>query len=198
MKIEKLNIDKIRITLNVDDLKNSNLDVHDFMSNSSESQNLFLYILDLAEEEIGFSTKNYKVKVETMYLNNGCFILNITRFKENSNTRSPRVKVSQKNLNSDLNSSLYVFSSINDFLDFYNVLKNTFDIEILSDCKYSLYLFNDYYYFIINSCCLNSNYKSKIINLLSEYCISVFNNEKNSFNLKLKEFGKCLKKDSIF
>ena len=75
MKIEKLNIDKIRITLNIEDLKNNDVDIQTFMSNSTESQNLFLYILDLAEEQCGFSTDNYKVRVETMYLNNDSFIL---------------------------------------------------------------------------------------------------------------------------
>ena len=78
MKIEKLNTDKIRITLNFEDLKNNDIDIHTFMSNSTENQNLFLYILDLAEEQYGFSTDNYKVRIETMYLNNNSFILNIT------------------------------------------------------------------------------------------------------------------------
>ena len=66
MKIEKLNIDKIRIILNNEDLKNNDIDIHSFMSNSTKSQNLFLYILDLAKEQYDFSTDNYKIKDETM------------------------------------------------------------------------------------------------------------------------------------
>ena len=197
MKIEKLNIDKIRITLNIDDLKNNHIDLHSFMSNSTESQNLFFYILDLAEEQYGFSTDNYKVRVETMYLNNGSFILNITRFKENLNSKPPRVKAFQKNFCFDLNSCFFIFSSINDFLEFYSILKNIFDPAILQDCKYSLYSFKDSFFMSISSCCLNSTYKNTILNLLSEYCISIIS-KKNSFTLELKEFGKCLKNDCTF
>lgn len=197
MKIEKLNIDKIRITLNIDDLKNNHIDLHSFMSNSTESQNLFLYILDLAEEQCGFSTDNYKIRVETIYLNNGSFILNITRFKENLSLRPPRVKVFQKDFCFDLNSCFFIFSSINDFLEFYSILKNTFATAILQDCKYSLYSFKDNFFMSINSSCLNSTYKDAILNLLSEYCISIIN-KKNSFNLELNEFGKCLKNNCTF
>ena len=158
MKIEKLNIDKIRITLDVNDLKNNNIDIHTFMSNSTENQNLFLYILDLAEEQYGFSTDNYKIKIETMYLNNDSFILNITRFKENTNSKLPRVKALQKDFYFDLDSCFFIFSSVNDFLDFYSILKNTLNITILHDCKYSLYLFKDNYFLTIDSYCLNSTY----------------------------------------
>ena len=197
MKIEKLNTDKIRITLNFEDLKNNDIDIHTFMSNSTQNQNLFFYILDLAEEQYGFSTDNYKVRIETMYLNNNSFILNITRFKENINSKPPRVKALQKDFYFDLDSCFFIFSSANDFLDFYSILKNTLDITILHDCKYSLYLFKDNYFLTINSYCLNSTYKKTILNLLSEYCISIIN-KKNSFNLELKEFGKCLKNNCTF
>ena len=56
MKIEKLTENKIRIILNLEDLKENNIDVQSFMSNSIESQNLFINILDKAEHEVGFST----------------------------------------------------------------------------------------------------------------------------------------------
>lgn len=52
MKIEKLNDDKIRITLNLKDLEENHIDFHTFMSNSIESQELFLDMLDKAEKEL--------------------------------------------------------------------------------------------------------------------------------------------------
>lgn len=197
MKIEKLNIDKIRITLNNEDLKDNNVDFNAFMSNSKESQNLFLYILDLAKEQYDFSTENYKVQIETIYLNNDSFVLNITRFQEKFTSKPPRVRALQKDFSFNLNSSIFVFSSINDFLDFYSVLKSTFNISVLQDCKYSLYSFKNNFFMTINSSCLNTTYKNTFLNLLSEYSISIINN-KNSFNFKLKELGKCLKNNCAF
>lgn len=52
MRIEKLNDNKIRIILNIEDLKKKNIDFHSFMANSVETQTLFLDMLDKAEEEI--------------------------------------------------------------------------------------------------------------------------------------------------
>ena len=66
MKFEKLTDDKIRIILNLDDLSAKNIDYHAFMSNSLESQDLFLDMLETAEREIGFITKDYKLLIEAL------------------------------------------------------------------------------------------------------------------------------------
>ena len=81
MQIEKLTENKIRIILNLEDLKEKNIDLHSFMSNSIESQDLFYDVLNKAEEEIGFITKNYKLMIEAIavperkiYFNNHSFV----------------------------------------------------------------------------------------------------------------------------
>ena len=66
MKFEKVNEDKMKITLSKSDLEENNIDFHSFMSNSDETQSLFLSVLDKAEREYGFSTENYRLKVETI------------------------------------------------------------------------------------------------------------------------------------
>ena len=82
MKIEKLNEDKIRITLNLEELKNKNVDFHSFMSNPIETQSFFLDMLDEAEREIGFSTENYRIAIEALAMSNGNFIFTVTRIQE--------------------------------------------------------------------------------------------------------------------
>ena len=59
MKFEKVNNDKIKITLSSADLEANDIDFHSFMSNPLEKQDLFLDILEEAEEEIGFEFKDY-------------------------------------------------------------------------------------------------------------------------------------------
>ena len=63
MRFEKLNEDKIRITLSHEDLVKKDIDFHDFMSNSIESQDLFFDMLEEAEKEIGFVTKDYLIRI---------------------------------------------------------------------------------------------------------------------------------------
>ena len=64
MRFEKLSNDKIRIILDLQDLEDNDIDYQSFMSNSSDSQKLFMEILDEAEEQIGFITKDYKLMIE--------------------------------------------------------------------------------------------------------------------------------------
>ena len=51
MKFEKINDNKIRATFSMRDLTAKNIDLHSFMSDSSESQKLFLDLLDEAESK---------------------------------------------------------------------------------------------------------------------------------------------------
>lgn len=66
MKIEKLNENKIRITLNLNDLIEKNIDFHSFMSNPLETQSLFAEMLDTAEKEVGFVTKNCQLSIDAL------------------------------------------------------------------------------------------------------------------------------------
>ena len=63
MKFEKLNENKIRITLSNQDLLEKHIDFNSFMSNSVEAQDLFLDMLEEAEERVGFITKDHKIKI---------------------------------------------------------------------------------------------------------------------------------------
>ena len=76
LQIEKLNENKIRITLNLEDLKENNIDLHSFMANSIESQDLFYTMLDKAEKEVGFETKDYKLMIEALAIPNRKFHFN--------------------------------------------------------------------------------------------------------------------------
>ena len=79
MKFEKINKDKIKITLNLKDLEEKNIDFHLFMSNPIESQHILLDMLDEAKEKIGFDTNNYNIKVEALVMAESDFIFTITR-----------------------------------------------------------------------------------------------------------------------
>ncbi|MBQ2916958.1 MAG: adaptor protein MecA [Clostridia bacterium] len=76
MQIEKITENKIRITLNIRDLQEKNIDLHSFMSNSIESQELFNEMLNKAEKEIGFETKDYKLIIEALAIPNRKFYIN--------------------------------------------------------------------------------------------------------------------------
>lgn len=76
MQIEKITENKIRIILNIKDLQENNIDLHTFMSNSIESQDLFFDMLDKAKKEVGFETKDYKLMIEALAIPNRKFYIN--------------------------------------------------------------------------------------------------------------------------
>lgn len=80
MRIEKITENKIRIILNIQDLKENNIDLHSFMSNSIESQDLFYDMLDKAEKEIGFKTKDYKLMIEALAVPERKFYFNYNSY----------------------------------------------------------------------------------------------------------------------
>ena len=62
MKIEKLNENKLKITLNSEDLKARNIDVQAFIYNTPESQDLFWDVMREAEKEYGFNVDESMVR----------------------------------------------------------------------------------------------------------------------------------------
>jgi len=76
LQIEKITENKIRIILNIKDLQEKNIDLHTFMSNSMESQDLFYDMLDKAKKEVGFETKDYKLMIEALAIPNRKFYIN--------------------------------------------------------------------------------------------------------------------------
>lgn len=129
MKIEKLNDNKIRITLNMDDLNERNLDLHSFMSNSIESQDIFLDMLNKADEEVGFNTDDCRIMIEAVALNDGHFVLTITKFEHKTDEKAlPRKKtlhIKRKNPTINFAKTIYSFDSFDAFCDFCTFLKNT-------------------------------------------------------------------------
>ena len=78
MQIEKINKNKLKVILNTSDLEENNIDLNNFMANSLESQELFLDILDLAEEKFNFYVHDSKLVIESISLANNIFIFTIT------------------------------------------------------------------------------------------------------------------------
>ena len=174
MKIEKLNDDKIRITLNMEDLKDNDIDFHSFMSNSLESQELFMAMLDKAEKEVGFVTDNYKIMIEALAMSNGSFVLTITRISEEtqkSNTyKRKNLNVKRKVPNLDTNKVIYSFKSFDDFCEYCTFLKNDIlkhiDNFLGSDM---LYEYNGAFYLVLENLKMNTNLLKAFASSITEF-----------------------------
>ena len=188
MRIEKLNEDKIRITLNIDDLKEKNIDLHDFMSNSIESQELFIDMLNKAKQEVGFITDDYKIMIEALAMADGNFVLTVTRINPVTDTKKKKIHIKRKSQNINLKTTIYCFDTFDEFCDFCTYLQNS-KFNNFSDFvnKISLFLYNEQYFLVLKD--INSNFT-----LLKNFCSSItefgcFVNNSSLFERKLLEYG---------
>ena len=190
MKIEKLTENKIRIVVKLEELKDSNFNVEDFMMSNVESQKFLLDILNRAEKEVGFKTQNCKLLVEGFSSLDDVFVFTITKFAVTKKKRK-NFKLQRSKKSHVLKNPIYQFSTFEEFCCFCEVLKKS-NIPISSIAKkVSLYLYNNTYYLVFYS--LNLNYKNfkKLFSFLSEFAIIV--RRSSNFEAKLFEYGKAIK-----
>ena len=83
MRIEKLNDDKIKVTLTATDLINLNIDVKQLEPDSQELHTFLFHIMETIREETGFNPYSGQVVVEATPSRDGISIL-VSRLKVNS------------------------------------------------------------------------------------------------------------------
>lgn len=169
MKFQKLGENKLKIFLTNDEFSN-NKDLDNFMVNPNAARHAFLNILDKAYDEVGFNTRDYKIKIDAAALQNGNFVFTVTRLIKLDNER--KVAKPQKVSKSDnLNFAIYKFDKVDDFCDFCEYLKaiNLPNVHLLAK-KVELYLYNNNYYLAITN--INHNYKhlTKFYCSITEFC----------------------------
>ena len=145
MQIEKINNNKLKVILNIDDLEKNNIDLNTFMANSLESQELFLDILDLAEDKFNFYVHNSKLIIESVSLANNIFIFTITKLTKNNND--------------SYETTIYCFNNFDDVLNIWNYIN-----------KNNLFKYNNKYYLISD----NENYNTIIEEFSSQKISSCY------------------------
>lgn len=201
MKIEKLNENKIRVTLNLDDLIERNIDYHAFMSNSIESQSIFLDMLNRAEKEVGFNTDDCRIMIEAIALKDGRFIFTITKYaREEINDSLPKfnpskkmsLHIKRKNNTPENSKAIYCFETFEAFCDFCKFIKNSTYKDIILDVSRnsSLYEYNSNYYLILSNIDLNLKASLFVFNAITEFSHFISNPE--LYERKITEYGKLI------
>lgn len=197
MKFEKLNENKIRITLTIQDLAEKEIDFHVFMSNSAEAQDVLLDMLEQAKKETGFDPEDYNLKVEVLVMADTNFIFTITKLppEEKSKISKRKFTVKRKNIVPSSTQAVYCFNSFDDFNDFLVFLsKNTlFNYKKLAK-SITLYEYKEKYYLLMNN--INTEFidKIKFYTCITEFAKCVTNSK--VFASKLKECGTLIMKNN--
>lgn len=153
MKIEKITENKIKITFNIDDLAEKNIDLYSFLHNTPETQDLFWDILNEAEKECGFNVDNSTICIEASTSGAGNFILIVTKtneiprinFRQNNISKKKHLKLKRKTPSLNLTTNIYKFETFDDICDFAKIIDTN---KIQND---TLYFMNNKYYLKTNS-----------------------------------------------
>ncbi len=199
MKFEKLNENKIRITLNNQDLIEKNIDFNSFMSNSVEAQNLFIDMLAEAEEKVGFITRDYKIKIEALAMEDGDFVVTITRFgkKDNidsySGTKGKKITAKRKSIDLNADNLVYSFNTFDDFCLFSSYISKIKNYTTIAKSTI-LYEYNSVYYLLFSKLNIEHPYIKNFYTLITEF--GKYVNNSNLFAHKLYEQGKVVIKNN--
>lgn len=149
MKIEKINDNKIKVTLSVKELEERNLDFQSLRYNTPEAQTLFWDMMKQAENEHGFKTTNCQLFIEAASINDGKFIVTVTKLQEKSLPPVPQKKKlpipelkARKRQTPKFEKSIYKFD---DFEQICNLLAA---IEIPSNLHSTLYEYKTAFFLI--------------------------------------------------
>lgn len=199
MKIEKITENKIKIILKQEDFKNKSINMRNMFFTTSEYQNLFLEILNIAKKEVDFDTDGHKLLIETFFQEDDIFVFMITKYLDNTNAQKnkPRKYLTVKKKTPCANSSYNIceFNTFDDFCEFCNYINKNNNINIKYLFKTSiLYFYNNTYYLVIEGINVNNNFINSFFSSLLEF--SSFTTLTKNFKYKLEEHGKIIMKNN--
>lgn len=201
MKFEKLTENKIRITLTAGDLKEKDIDFHDFMSNPLETQDLFLDILEEAKEKVGFNTADYRVKIEALAMIDGDFIVNITRICETEkekmipSTTRKKFRVRRKSASPKFEQAIYKFDTFDDYYHFIQYLSQNGLSKVHNIAKeIVVYLYQNEYYLIFHGINLDDKNLLKFYSSITEF--GTYINRSDLLISKMEEYGSIVIKNN--
>ena len=192
MKIEKITDNKIRIILNLEELSNNNINISDFINNDPKTQKFFLDILNKAEKDFGFYTKDCKLLIEAFSSLDEVYVFTITKFS--SKKKKTTLKLKRQKHKSFSSYAVYKFDSFDEFCNLCELVDNS-NLPITNICKkISLYSYNNTYYLVFSK--LNLSYRNfkKLFSIISEFATAV--SKPSHFEAKILEFGKPIIKQN--
>lgn len=196
MKIEKINDNKIKITLSAHDLEERNLDFQALRYNSPEAQNLFWDMIKKAETEHGFVASNCQLFIEAASVMDGNFIVTITKMNDVgvlptlpfSKSRGSALKVKKKQINNA--NAIVRFEQIDNLYD--ALLIQSLPLNINT----KLYEYNGDYYLVVKPMITQLQEFKKLVAQLSEF--GDIEKDFNYMESKLLEYGnELISKDAL-
>ncbi len=191
MRIERLDENKIKITVCGADIKMWNVDLKNFTENTAEAQDMFWFALKQAEQDVNFTVGQAQLLVETMPDDEG-FVMFISRIESEAALSDALIRAGKQAKQTEFKarrrSRLSTLLRIFKFRDFEDVCTGVAEIRELYMGKSRLFKYNGEFYLELIP--LDSFGFFEMENILSEFA------EKSKHPLTLQgvlnEYGKVM------
>lgn len=177
MKVEKVNDNKIKITLTLEELEKRDISLTEIEKDASIAKELFIDLIEESNLDEDFALENSQLFIEASSDNNNLFVVTITKIddlpelKKYSYVKSNNTqKNNNKNISYKVDSNIYWFDNMDSILEFCNTAKK----ENLFFGKNSLYKYNDSYFIVFNRTTVKNKKFLKTFVFLSEFCKEYF------------------------
>jgi adapter protein MecA 1/2 len=102
MKIERINENKIKVTISINDLEERNIDMNSINYNSPAAQELFWDMMEQAEVEFGFDVAESQLVIEPNSDSDDGFVITITKMDEEGDFESIQKYIKSRYRNTDI------------------------------------------------------------------------------------------------
>lgn len=180
MKIEKINDNKIKVTISLSDLQERNIDFEALNYNSPATQELFWDMMEQAEIQFGFNTSESQLAIEASPDESDGFVIFITKLDEDGDFESIQKYIKNRFKRSDLRVKkksqkvcssivIYSFEHFEHLVSLCNTLKKIYSGES------SLYKVKNTYYMMLTKNTFSVDNLKHFESLLNEYGKKVSN-----------------------
>lgn len=168
MKIEKINENKVKITLTIDELSQRHITIKDIEQDSNKAQDLFLDLLEETELNEDFIMDDSQLFVEASSDNENLFVVTITKIDympELSKYAPKKKRKTNSRIEYTVASSIYKFADLDKIFD----LCSKLSAEKAFMGTNSLYKYEDSYFLVFSDSSIKNRKFLKTFVILSEY-----------------------------
>lgn len=193
MKVEKVNENKIKITLTYEELEARKISIAELEKDTSKAKDLFFDIIEEFNEDNEFELDDSQLFIEATADNNNLFIVTITKVeyipelkKYSLFEEQPKSKRGKNKKSNDIQyrvqSNMYLFNKLDNILNLCDILnKSSFFIG-----KNSLYKYNNKYFLIFSKSSIKNPKFVRTFSILSEYCDNYYSYDMLETSIKEK------------
>ena len=169
MKIEKVNKNKLKIILSIEELSMKNITIKDIEEGKKKAQNFFFDVIEDSDFADEFLQDDSRLLVEASVSNSNNFIITITKIDSNIHSNIDKL-LNNTTINYTISSTLYMFENLCNLEKF---TKQAIIQELYVGSN-SLYCQGNCYFLLFSKNCIKNTSFRKTFAVLSEYCTKYF------------------------